>query len=211
MWPLSDERSSKNVYICIEGVIGVGKTTLARMLSEKCEAMAALEVVEENPFLANFYADRERWAFQTQLFFLLSRYSQQNELSKMLKSGKRVISDYIFQKDRLFAKMNLSGDQLELYDKVFEILDSKVSTPDLVIYLRASLETLMKRIALRDRVFERNIDKGYISSLIRAYDDFFDEYGGKFITIDADTVDFVQNSEDLERVIEEIKKNGVVL
>ena len=211
MWPLSDERSSKNVYICIEGVIGVGKTTLARMLSEKCEAMAALEVVEENPFLANFYADRERWAFQTQLFFLLSRYSQQNELSKMLKSGKRVISDYIFQKDRLFAKMNLSGDQLELYDKVFEILDSKVSTPDLVIYLRASLETLMKRIALRDRVFERNIDKGYISSLIRAYDDFFNEYGGKFITIDADTVDFVQKSEDLERVIEEIKKNGVVL
>ncbi len=211
MWPLSDERSSKNVYICIEGVIGVGKTTLARMLSEKCEAMAALEVVEENPFLANFYADRERWAFQTQLFFLLSRYSQQNELSKMLKSGKRIISDYIFQKDRLFAKMNLSGDQLELYDKVFEILDSKVSTPDLVIYLRASLETLMKRIALRDRVFERNIDKGYISSLIRAYDDFFNEYGGKFVTIDADTVDFVQKSEDLERVIEEIKKNGVVL
>ncbi len=199
------------MYICIEGVIGVGKTTLARTLSEKCEAMAALEVVEENPFLANFYADRERWAFQTQLFFLLSRYSQQNELSKMLKSGKKVISDYIFQKDRLFAKMNLSGDQLELYDKVFEILDSKVSTPDLVIYLRASLETLMKRIALRDRVFERNIDKGYISSLIRAYDDFFNEYGGKFITIDADTVDFVQKSEDLERVIEEIKKNGVVL
>ncbi len=199
------------MYIGIEGVIGVGKTTLARMISGRYGSVAALEVVEENPFLARFYEDKEKWAFQTQLFFLLSRYSQQRELANFLLKGKNVVSDYIFDKDRLFAKMNLSGDQRELYDKVFRILDSKVPTPTVVIYLRASLDTLMKRIALRDRTFERNMDKEYISSLIKAYDDFFNTYNGNFVTINADKVDFVQSERDFEFVIQEIEKNGVRL
>jgi deoxyguanosine kinase len=202
----------ENMYICIEGVIGVGKTTLARMISDKFGFFSFLEVVEENPFLANFYQDRERWAFQTQLFFLLSRYSQQNELSKiLLKMGKNAVSDYMFDKDRIFAKMNLIGDQMDLYDKVFNILDSKVPKPNLVIYLKASLETLMKRIAMRDRVFERNMDKEYISSLIEAYDNFFKNYKGNFLTINADEVDFVQNKKDFDFVLSEIEKSGVVI
>ncbi len=197
------------MYICVEGVIGVGKTTLARMISDEFGFLPFLEVVEENPFLANFYQDRERWAFQTQLFFLLSRYSQQNELSKILDSGKNAVSDYMFDKDRIFARMNLVGDQMDLYDKVFDILDSKVSKPDLVLYLKASIETLMKRIAMRDRVFERNMDKGYISSLITAYDEFFDNYQGNFITINADEVDFVQNKEDFHFILSKIRESGV--
>ncbi len=197
------------MYICVEGVIGVGKTTLARMISDEFGFLPFLEVVEENPFLANFYQDRERWAFQTQLFFLLSRYSQQNELSKILDSGKNAVSDYMFDKDRIFARMNLVGDQMDLYDKVFDILDSKVSKPDLVLYLKASIETLMKRIAMRDRVFERNMDKGYISSLITAYDEFFENYQGNFITINADEVDFVQNKEDFHFILSKIKESGV--
>ncbi|WP_036222237.1 deoxynucleoside kinase [Mesoaciditoga lauensis] len=197
------------MYICVEGVIGVGKTTLARMISDEFGFLPFLEVVEENPFLANFYQDRERWAFQTQLFFLLSRYSQQNELSKILDSGKNAVSDYMFDKDRIFARMNLVGDQMDLYDKVFDILDSKVSKPDLILYLRASIETLMKRIAMRDRVFERNMDKGYISSLITAYDEFFDNYHGNFLTINANEVDFVQNKEDFHFILSKIRESGV--
>ncbi len=193
----------------MEGVIGVGKTTLARMISEKFGFFSALEVVEENPFLANFYEDRERWAFQTQLFFLLSRYSQQNEISNSLKDDKSVVADYIFNKDRIFATMNLSGDQMNLYDKVFGILDSRVSRPDVVVYLRASMETLMKRIAMRDRVFERNMDKNYIRSLINAYENFFSKYKRKFVSISADKVDFVQNSDDFDFVLSKIKKCGV--
>ncbi len=193
----------------MEGVIGVGKTTLARMISQRFGFFSALEVVEENPFLANFYVDRERWAFQTQLFFLLSRYSQQNEISKILDNEKKVVADYIFNKDRIFAMMNLSGDQMDLYDKVFGILDSRVSKPDVVVYLRASMETLMKRIAMRDRVFERNMDKDYIRSLINAYEDFFSKYKGTFVSISADEVDFVQNSKDFDLVLSKIKKCGV--
>lgn len=199
------------MYVCVEGVIGVGKTTLARMMSERFDFFSALEVVEENPFLANFYEDRERWAFQTQLFFLLSRYSQQNEISKSLNSGRSVVADYIFNKDRIFAMMNLSGDQMNLYDKVFGILDSHVSKPDIVVYLRASMETLMKRIAMRDRVFERNMDKDYIRSLINAYEDFFSKYKGNFVSISADEVDFVRNSKDFDLVLSKIKKCGVKL
>ncbi len=199
------------MYIGIEGVIGVGKTTLARMISDEFGFLPFLEVVEENPFLANFYQDRERWAFQTQLFFLLSRYSQQDELSKMLKGGKSAVSDYIFDKDRIFAKMNLKGDQMDLYDKVFNVLDSKVLKPDLVIYLKASLETLMKRIAMRDRVFERNMDENYILSLIKAYKDFFKNYKGKFVIINADEIDFVQRRSDFNFVLSKIKKSGVAL
>ncbi len=199
------------MYICVEGVIGVGKTTLARMISDEFDFFSFLEVVEENPFLAKFYEDRERWAFQTQLFFLLSRYSQQSELMKILKAQRNAVSDYMFDKDRIFANMNLVGEQMKLYDKVFKILDSKVPKPDLIIYLKASVQTLMKRIAMRDRVFERNMDKEYISSLVIAYDDFFKRYEGKFITINADEVDFVQNREDFELILKAIRESGVEL
>ncbi len=198
------------MYISVEGVIGVGKTTLSRMLSERMKFRPMLEIVEENPFLASFYADMERWAFQTQLFFLLSRYSQQSEITKAIKN-EDVVSDYIFEKDRLFAELNLSGDQLELYERVFDILDSKVSKPDLIVYLRASVGTIMKRIAMRDRVFERDMDVKYISKLANAYEGFFARYSGNFLTVNADEIDFVQNETHFDLILSKMKRNGVEL
>jgi len=196
------------LYLCIEGVIGVGKTTLALMISKEFEYHPVLEIVEENPFLANFYNDKERWAFQTQLFFLLSRYSQQEELLRVVKY-ENVVADYTFNKDKLFAQMNLSGDQLNLYERVYNVLDSKVAKPDIVVYLKASVDTLMSRIAMRDRVFERSINGKYISDLVEAYDELFSKYSGNFVTIDADKIDFVRSKKDFNLIISKMKECGV--
>ncbi len=157
------------MYIAIEGVIGVGKTTLARLLQPTFDATVLLEVFEENPFLSSFYADRERYAFQTQIFFLLSRYHQQRRgVSEALEQGGNLIADYTFEKDALFARINLHGDELEMYYRVHEALAEKVIQPDLVVYLRADPGVLMQRIALRDRPYERNIEQGYIEELCQA-------------------------------------------
>ncbi|BBJ27458.1 deoxynucleoside kinase [Athalassotoga saccharophila] len=192
-------------YICVEGVIGVGKTTLTRMISQRLPFEPVLEIVEENPFLANFYKDRERWAFQTQIFFLMSRYTQQNYISKMINQ-KNIVSDYTFKKDKIFAELNLEGDQLWLYNKVFDVIETKTVNPDIIIYLKASIETILKRIELRDRTFEREIDISYLESLSNAYDNFFKEYGGKYIEIDADSIDFVKYEEDLDFIISKLKE-----
>src|SRR5512141_1703406 len=144
------------MYVAIEGVIGVGKTTLARLLRPAFQAEILLEIFEENPFLSDFYADRERYAFQTQIFFLLSRYHQQRRtVPDMLSAGKTLIADYTFAKDSLFARINLQGDELDMYYKVHEALGEKIPKPDLIVYLRAATPVLMQRIALRDRSYER--------------------------------------------------------
>ncbi len=180
--------------VAIEGVIGVGKTTLARMLQPELGGNLVLEVFEENPFLSSFYADRARYAFQTQIFFLLSRYHQQRSLRMMMHP---LVSDYIFSKDALFASVNLSGDELEMYERVHEALAEQIQTPDLLVYLRADTGTLMRRIALRDRSYERNMERAYIDSLRKAYDDFFSQYtAGPVLTIDANRLDFVARDED---------------
>lgn len=146
-------------YIALEGAIGVGKTTLTRILAEALAAEHLLEVFEENPFLSDFYADRARYAFQTQIFFLLSRYRQQHKvIADTLRRGP-LVSDYLFAKDWLFAHLNLSGDELAMYERVHAILGEQIPTPTLVIYLRASTETLMQRIAFRDRSYERQMDR----------------------------------------------------
>lgn len=191
------------MYIAIEGVIGVGKTTLARLLKPAFEADLLLEVFEENPFLSDFYADRERYAFQTQIFFLLSRYHQQRRaVPEILKGGKDLIADYTFEKDALFARINLDGDELEMYYRVHEALAEKIPPPDLVVYLRASTDELMRRIALRDRPYERNMERGYIDELNRAYDDFFDSQhrGAAVLTIETDDLDYVRYPEKLKLV-----------
>lgn len=191
------------MYIAIEGVIGVGKTTLARLLQSPFEAEVLLEIFEENPFLSDFYADRARYAFQTQIFFLLSRYRQQNNnVPPILASGRNLISDYTFAKDALFAGINLKGDELDMYHKVHEALGEKIPKPDLLVYLRAGTDTLMQRIALRDRPYERQMERGYIDDLNRAYEAFFAKpYNhAPVLKIDTDDLNIVQNAEHLKRI-----------
>jgi len=193
------------MYLAIEGVIGVGKTTLARLLQPAFQSELVLEVFEENPFLSDFYSDRQRYAFQTQIFFLLSRYYQQRRsLPEILKRGSPLITDYTFTKDALFARINLAGDELEMYYRVHDALAEKIPLPNLIVYLRADIEVLMQRIASRDRPYERNMERDYISQLIQAYDDFFinnqtRNVGGNVtvLTLDTNELDYVRRVEDL--------------
>jgi len=197
------------MYLSIEGVIGVGKTTLARLLQPLLNTELLLEVFEENPFLSDFYADRARYAFQTQLFFLLSRYRQQRStVPQMLADGRSLISDYTFEKDALFARINLSGDELEMYYRVHEALIEKIPMPNLVIYLRASTDTLMQRIALRDRPYERQMEHTYIDQLNRAYEDFFNDHAhhSAVLTIDTNDLDFVHNPVHLKSIENRIRQ-----
>lgn len=196
------------MYISIEGVIGVGKTTLARLLQKSMDAELLLEVFEENPFLSKFYEDRARYAFQTQIFFLLSRYHQQNEsVPPILKAGENLISDYTFAKDALFARINLEGDELEMYQRVHDALAEKIPLPDLIVYLRADTEVLMQRIAMRDRPYERNMQESYIELVNDGYEDFFENFfkGVPVLRIDSDEMDIVSKEEDLAFVREEIE------
>ena len=199
------------MYFSIEGVIGVGKTTLARMLQPSFEAALNLEVFEENPFLSSFYSDRARYAFQTQMFFLLSRYHQQRRtVPQNLAEGKPIISDYTFEKDALFARINLVGDELEMYYRVHEALAEKIPMPDLLVYLRATTDTLMQRIALRDRPYERQMERAYIDELNQAYDAFyFDPTGGHrtpVLVIETDEMNFVRSPADLHWVENRIRQ-----
>ncbi len=198
------------MYLAIEGVIGVGKTTLARLLQPAFEASLMLEIFEENPFLSDFYSDRARYAFQTQIFFLLSRYQQQRHGVKSLLTGESaLISDYTFEKDSLFARVNLAGDELEMYYRVHEALGEKITRPDLILYLRASTPVLMQRIARRDRPYERQMEWGYIDTLNREYDRFFVTSGDAktpVLTIETDTLDYVQNPADLAAVENRIRQ-----
>jgi deoxyguanosine kinase len=196
------------MYIAIEGVIGVGKTTLARLLQSIFNAQLMLEVFEENPFLAEFYADRERYAFQTQIFFLLSRYHQQKQAPKYLSKGDNLIADYTFEKDALFAGINLENDELTVYHEVHQALAEKIPLPDLVIYLRASTDVLMQRIASRDRSYERDMDPAYIDQLNHTYETFFgDEHrGAPVLSIDTDNLNYIANPEDLKWVENRIRE-----
>ena len=198
------------MYIAIEGVIGVGKTTLARMLQQSFEAAVLLEVFEENPFLSDFYGDRARYAFQTQIFFLLSRYHQQLRSVPVLLAEKgNLISDYTFAKDALFAQINLEGDELEMYSRVHEALAEKMQHPDLLVYLRADTNVLMQRIAMRDRHYERNMEDSYIEQLNQAYDQFFSKpYNGTpVLTIDSNSLDFVRKPDDFSLIENQIRES----
>jgi len=202
------------MYFAIEGVIGVGKTTLARMLQTSFDAELVLEVFEENPFLSNFYSDRARFAFQTQIFFLLSRYHQQRRnIIERVEAGKTVISDYTFEKDALFARINLKGDELDTYYSVQEALAEKITPPNLVVYLRATTDTLMRRIAQRDRPYERTMERDYIDQLNRSYDDFYlgATRSSSVLVIQTDELDFVSRSMDFDIIqarIEEALKEA---
>ncbi len=197
---------SKNYFVAIEGGIGVGKTTLARLLQPIFDAELILEKFEENPFLALFYTDRARYAFQTQLFFLLSRYRQQHQVVPSALTHRALVSDYTFAKDSLFAHLNLAGDELEMYERVHTILAQNLIQPDLVVYLQADTNVLMDRIALRDRSYERDMDRNYINQLRLAYEDFFADYRATpLLRLDTNHINFVQNPDDLTYVIGQVR------
>ena len=197
----------KHYYIAIDGVIGVGKTTLARLSQQEFSAEILFEVFEENPFLAPFYQDRKRYAFQTELFFLLSRYQQQHEAVPSALARGTLVSDYAFDKNLIFARLNLESDEWEMYARVFAILSDRIPKPDLVVYLRASTDVLIERIALRDRPYERTMDRDYIAALNRAYDDFFARFSlAPVLRIETDTIDIVHRPEDLARVIQSVRQ-----
>jgi len=193
-------------YIAIEGVIGVGKTTLARLMGGSFQAELLLEVFEENPFLSDFYADRARYAFQTQMFFLLSRYRQLHRVVGPALTHAACISDYSFAKDRLFAHLNLSGDELDMYERVHSVLAEKIPMPDLIVYLRAELDTLMDRIAMRDRPYERSMSRTYIADLRHAYERFFSDYrDAPVLAIDTDELNWVSDAEALGHVVGQVR------
>lgn len=191
-----------NKYIAIEGVIGVGKTTLARLLQPRYDASTLLEVVEDNPFLSKFYQDRERFAFQTQIFFLLSRYHQQYQAIPAALRRGNLISDYTFAKDELFAWLNLKDDELAMYGRVHAALGEKITRPDLIVYLRADHDVLMRRIALRDRPFERDMDPDYIREVAAAYDAWLSRLTDiPVLTVETNDLDYLSRPADMERII----------
>ena len=194
-------------YIALEGPIGVGKTSLAQMLSQELSTRLVLEDFEDNPFLSDFYNDPERFAFQTQLFFLLQRYRQQQELRQVDMFQKLLVTDYMFVKDRLFASLNLNEKEMQLYDTVANLLERNVIKPDLVIYLQADTDLLMENIAKRGRRMEKNITWEYIDALNQVYTEYFFRYQETpLVIINTNNIDFVNNENDLEEVINYIRQ-----
>lgn len=192
-------------YVVIEGVIGVGKTTLAKLLASSFSSGVLLEVVEENPFLQTFYADRAQYAFQTESFFLLSRYRQQRATVQPAVGQNTLVSDYLFAKNRLFASLNLQGDEWNLFLQLYDALSERVPKPDLVVYLQADVRTLMTRIAYRDRPFERNMEVGYIEQLRESYDQFFAAYTeSPLLTLQTDDLNLVYDEEAQSSVMGQI-------
>lgn len=195
-------------FVAVEGVIGVGKTTLATLLAKKWGAHLKLEVVEENPFLAQFYADMRAYAFQTQLFFLLSRHRQQVDLKQYDLFMERVVADYMFAKDRIFANITLDDNELALYTRLAELLERDVPKPDVVVYLQASVDVLMERVRKRGRRFERDMSREYLLALTEAYNHFFFHYKDTpLIVVNTNDIDFVENTADFEELAREIEEH----
>jgi deoxyadenosine/deoxycytidine kinase len=192
-------------YIAIEGPIGVGKTSLVELLAQRLQAQAILEATEENPFLKDFYRDMRRYAFQTQLYFLLSRYRQQQELLQFDLFRQRLVCDYLFARDRIFAYLTLDDNELALYEKLHLLLEPRVPKPEVVIYLQADVETMYKRITLRGRAYEREIPRDYLEDLVQAYNHFFFHYTETpLLVINTNDIDFVRRKEDLEDLVKQI-------
>lgn len=192
-------------FIAIEGVIGAGKTSLAQLLAKRKNARIVLEEFEDNPFLPKFYEDRERYAFQTQLTFLASRFKQQQKMMNKDLFHELTISDYIFDKDRIFARLNLDEDELALYDNIYNIMAGIAPQPDLVIFIQSSVERLLNNIEKRGRSYERHITPEYLTELNDAYNHFFYHYTqSPLITINATEIDFVNNTDHLAYIEQQI-------
>ncbi len=200
---------AKSRYVVVEGPIGVGKTSLAKILAPEFQARTVFERVEDNPFLPKFYEDRETYAFQNQLFFLLNHYHQQRELSQQELFHQNVVADYLFAKDKIFATLTLSSEELSLYQQIYQLLDTRVPKPDLVIYLQARPEVLYKRIKKRDKSYEKNVTFEYLKEVAQAYSQFFFHYDeSPLLVVNTSEIDFVASSKDLADLIKEINNMG---
>ena len=203
----SDEIMRNIYYIAVEGVIGVGKTSLCSLIGETFSAKIVYEKFEENPFLEDFYSDRDRFAFQTQLYFLLSRYRQHQEMMQVELFHKLLVSDYMFVKDKIFANITLSDKELVLYNSVVTLLERDIPNPDLVIYLQSSTDRLMENIRERGRHYEELITEDYIQQLNDAYNDFFLRYDSSpLLIVNTTDIDFVNNEKDRENLLEKIRQ-----
>ncbi|MDF2627335.1 MAG: deoxypurine kinase [Symbiobacteriaceae bacterium] len=197
------------MFITIEGVIGVGKTTVTRLLTEALHGETLFEIVEENPFLKDFYTDRDAWALQTETFFLLNRVKQLEDVAKRLKAGATVVSDYNLMKNRIFAGLTLTGVKRDKYMQLFAILTSDLPKADMVIYLKADHTTVMERIRRRNRSFERNMDPDYIRRLAAEYEIYFAEPEAYFgttpiLTVDTNNLDLVSSAADKQSFIDQV-------
>jgi deoxyadenosine/deoxycytidine kinase len=194
-------------YIAVEGPIGVGKTSLVERLCQEFNGRGIYEKAYSNPFLKDFYLDRKKHAFQTQLFFLLSRYQQQKELNQQELFSSITVSDYIFTKDRIFAHLNLDDNEILLYEQVYKLLDAEILKPDLVVFLQTSTEILINRIGQRGKEFEKNIASDYIDEVSQAYNKFFFSYNETpLLVVDASELDFVNSNDDFRSLVKEIKR-----
>lgn len=199
----------KSKYIVVEGPIGVGKTSLAKMLANEFQARTVFERVEDNPFLPKFYQARETYAFQNQTFFLLNRYQQQTELSQQDLFAQNTVADYLFAKDNIFATLTLTTEELKLYQQIYALLNARVPKPDLVVYLQARPEVLYKRVKKRDKKYERSVTFEYLSEVAQAYNQFFFRYEGTpLLVVNTSDIDFVASSKDLADLIKEINSMG---
>ena len=199
-------------YIVVEGPIGVGKTSLVQKLGEEFASRVILEKVADNPFLPKFYTNPSGFAFQTQMFFLLSRYQQQRELAQQELFSQSIICDYLFAKDRIFASVNLDEDELMLYQQIYKLLDQRIPKEDLVIYLQSPTGVLQQRIRMRGRSYEREVSRDYIEAVNEAYNRFFFSYDETpLLIINTAEVDFVRRPEDFQDLVREIRrmKKGV--
>ena len=197
-------------YIAVEGVIGAGKTSVAELLSGRLNAKLILENFEDNPFLEKFYKNPDEYAFRTQMFFLLERYTQLQQLHQKDLFQNFIVSDYIFEKDKIFAYLNLNDDELKIYEQVVQGLDKSVVIPDLVVYLQSSVERLMANIGKRQREIEKEINREYIENLNDAYNYFFSRYkSSKVMIVNCEKADFVNNQNDFEELVSEIFKSDI--
>jgi deoxyguanosine kinase len=193
-------------YIVIEGPLGVGKTSLATMLAEKLSGQPLIEDVEENPFLVQFYENPKKYAFQTQIFFLLRRYNQASTMSQIDLFSRVTVSDFLFDKDRVFARSNLDENEYWLYEQLFQILKKRIPAPDLVIFLQAKTEVLMERIKTRNRKYERSIGYKYLEKINQAFNEFFFHYtDSPLLVVNASEIDFVHVPEDFEDLVEQVR------